>query len=220
LERIEELTMPTTAQKQLEKVEGKPAWKIAKYLPTQGHWNESDYLAMDRLESAHFFELVDGYLEFLPMPSMAHQRVARQLFRALDRYCLATGAGEAFYDGTRAKLREGEIRLPDIVFVTHTEKPVETEDYLLRADLIMEVVSKGAENRDRDLNEKRVAYARAGVKEYWIVDPALKLIKIFRLNGSKEYKVHGEFKKGQKATSVLLKGFEVDVTEALTGLKQ
>lgn len=37
--------------------------------------------------------------------------------------------------------------------------------------LIIEVVSPGKENGDRDYRYKRSEYAARGIKEYWIVDP-------------------------------------------------
>jgi Uma2 family endonuclease len=75
----------------------------------------------------------------------------------------------------------------------------------------MEVVSPGAESRQRDLVDKRRDYAQAGVSEYWIVDPETESVTVLALDGS-EYRVHGEFKTGESATSVLLPGFAVDVS--------
>jgi Uma2 family endonuclease len=82
------------------------------------------------------------------------------------------------------------------------------------AELAMEVVSD--DDRRRDLETKRFEYARAGISEYWIVDPLKEQITVLKLDGS-AYVVHGEFKKGDRATSVLLPGFSVDVAEALKG---
>ena len=62
--------------------------------------------------------------------------------------------------------------------------------------------------------EKREEYAKAGIPEYWIVDPELGQITVLVLDGS-VYAVHGEFARGQQATSKLLPGFAVDVTAAL-----
>lgn len=75
----------------------------------------------------------------------------------------------------------------------------------------MEIVSDGVENRRRDLVDKRRDYAKAGVKEYWIVDPTDESITVLRLKRT-TYAVHGEFRKGDLATSALLKGFAVDVS--------
>jgi Uma2 family endonuclease len=66
-------------------------------------------------------------------------------------------------------------------------------------------------NRQRDLIEKRQAYAQAGVSEYWIVDPETETVTVLALDGA-EYRVHGEFKSGDSATSVLLPGFAVEVS--------
>ena len=76
---------------------------------------------------------------------------------------------------------------------------------------MIEVVS---EDRSRDLETKRSEYARAGIPEYWIVDPKFARIIVLVLDGT-SYAVRGEFGPGDRATSVLLPGFEVDVTAAL-----
>jgi Uma2 family endonuclease len=73
----------------------------------------------------------------------------------------------------------------------------------------MEVVSGDPDDRERDLVVKPVEYARAGIREYWIVDPKLRQITILTLRG-KKYVVAGEYKSGT-ASSRLLPGFSVDV---------
>ncbi len=75
-------------------------------------------------------------------------------------------------------------------------------------DLVMEVVSP--ENRSHDLETKRFEYARAGIPEYWIVDPQERKIIVLVLE-KKSYRVHGTFGEGETARSVLLDGFEVAV---------
>jgi Uma2 family endonuclease len=55
---------------------------------------------------------------------------------------------------------------------------VDREGPALGADLAMEVVSKGKEDRKRDLITKRFEYARAGIPEYWIVDPQTRRITL------------------------------------------
>ncbi|MDF3016991.1 MAG: hypothetical protein K0R44_2216, partial [Thermomicrobiales bacterium] len=47
-------------------------------------------------------------------------------------------------------------------------------------DLVIEVVSPS--NRGRDLLTKRALYARAGVREYWLVDPEARTIEILVLD--------------------------------------
>ncbi len=83
-----------------------------------------------------------------------------------------------------------------------------------RPDLVMEVVSEN--NRRHDLVTKRDEYAEAGIPEYWIVDPQEGTITVYVLRPRrKTYAEHGVFAKGTHATSLVLPGFEVNVTTAL-----
>ena len=72
----------------------------------------------------------------------------------------------------------------------------------------MEVVSP--DDPRRDLVTKRREYARAGIPEYWIVDPTQRSITVLTLN-EQTYAFHGEFDEGAVATSVSLDGFTVSV---------
>ena len=58
-------------------------WEIARLFPAQGDWSEEEYLALD---TNHFVEYSDGFLEFLPMPTIFHQLILQFLYReALNR---------------------------------------------------------------------------------------------------------------------------------------
>jgi Uma2 family endonuclease len=160
-------------------------------------------------------EFSHGFIEFLPMPKLLHQRIASFLYNALRAFVLGMGLGEVHYSGVRVRLWPGKFREPDVLFmhVDHADRM--TEEYWEGADLVMEVVSSGNEDRRRDLKTKREEYALAGIPEYWIVDPELGHITVLTLEGE-AYVLHGEFKCGERATSKLLSGFAVDVTSALT----
>jgi Uma2 family endonuclease len=88
------------------------------------------------------------------------------------------------------------------------------EDYWDGADLVMEVVSPDPKDRKRDLETKPREYARAGIPEYWIIDPEQGRIQVLTLEG-KVYRVHGDFGAGTQATSALLPGFAADVDAVL-----
>jgi Uma2 family endonuclease len=107
-------------------------------------------------------------------------------------------------------LWDGRFREPD-VFVLMPGRVVDPHLPPNGADLMMEVVSPGSASRQRDLVQKPRDYARAGVQEYWIVDPETETIAVLALNGE-TYRIHGEFKSGDTATSVLLDGFAVPVS--------
>jgi Uma2 family endonuclease len=186
---------------------GGPTWEIARHFPNQGDWTEQDFLA---LTDRRHIEFNDGCLEFLPMPTKTHQELLGYLYVALLAFVKERKLGKVFTSGYRIKLREGQIREPDVLFAANG-RPL-TEQFAAGADLVIEIMSPGTKNRERDLDEKRAEYAAAGIPEYWIVDPEQQSIKILALDGA-AYRVHGEFKPGGTATSVLLPGFAVDVRE-------
>ena len=109
------------------------------------------------------------------------------------------------------KLSPGMLREPDVFFLSN-KRLARGDDPPIGADLVMEVVSPDAKDRQRDLRQKRREYAQAKIPEYWVVDPATETITVLTLlKGKKKYAVHGEFQHGRTATSKLLDGFTVDV---------
>lgn len=181
-----------------------PAWDVARLFPAQGHWSEDDYLA---LNSNHLVEFSHGMIEVLPMPSISHQRIVAYLYGALLAFVSARQLGEVLFAPLRVRLAPGKYREPDVVFKRTEDAQPMNDQYWTGADLVMEVVS---DDRRLDLEIKRLEYARAGIPEYWMVDPKLGRITVLVLAGD-SYTVHGEFAPGDRATSVLLEGFGVEV---------
>lgn len=188
---------------------GDPTWEIAHLFPRQGEWTEEQYLALD---TNWLIEFSDGILEFLPMPSMFHQALVDFLHTLLKQYVEKHKLGRTFFAPLPVRLRPGKYRDPDVVFIRAERLPPDLRAQPRGADLVMEIVSPGEENRERDLVTKPDEYALAGIEEYWIIDPELLSIKVLVLDGN-AYRLHGEFKSGQTATSVLLDGFSTNVDE-------
>ena len=191
---------------------GEPAWEIAYLFPAQGAWSELEYLALTQNTNL-LVELSQGRIEVLPMPTTSHQMLLLYLYGLLLAFVTRRDLGTVLTAGIRVRLWPGTIREPDVVFLLKEHADRVGEDCWEGADLVMEVVSGGAEDRRRDLKGKREEYAQAGISGYWIVDPREERITVLRLDG-KQYTVHGEYPKGAAAASHLLPGFEVDVTTA------
>ena len=196
--------------------EPQPAWNVALLFPYQGAWSEADYLALD---TNRLVELVDGNLEVLPMPKLSHQAIVRFLFELLRAFAAKSKSGTVFFAPLRVRIRPETIREPDIVFFAAENYARLGEDYCDGADLVMEIVSPDDESHDRDYVKKRRDYAAASVQEYWIVDPQIERITVLALEGD-QYRAHGEFSRGQQATSVLLNGFDVDVSATFAAAKK
>jgi len=192
-------------------IPGQPTWKIAELFPAQGTWTESEYFA---LETQRRMEFSHGFIEFLPMPTLLHQRITAFLYNALNSFVVGLSLGEVLFTGVRVRLWPGKFREPDVLFMSADHSDRMTNECWEGADLVMEVVSSSDDDRSRDLETKREEYALARIPEYWIVDPEVGQITVLTLDGE-TYVVHGEFKRGDQATSKLLPGFAVDVATAL-----
>lgn len=184
-----------------------PTWEIAQLFPAQGMWSEQEYL---ELKGNRLVEFSHGIVEVLTLPTAPHQLILLFLCNALRAFVKPAKLGKVLMASFRVRLWEGKFRQPDVMFMRAENVARTSREFWDGADLVMEVVSE--DDRRRDLETKRFEYARAGIAEYWIVDPQYRRITILKLDG-RRYVVHGEFGDGVRATSALLPGFEVDVTE-------
>lgn len=201
--------MPPTLKQQLlvnPADAAEPAWEIARLFPNQGVWSEQEYL---QLNGNRLVEFSHGWIEVLAMPTEVHQLIVAYLYGVLAEFLKAGRNGVALFSPLRVRLWEGKFREPDVVFMLREHASRRHNDYWEGADLVMEVVSD--DDRRRDLELKRFEYARAGIPEYWIVDPKYRHITVLKLVGQR-YEEHGIFAEAQIATSLLLPRFAVDVT--------
>ena len=200
----------TTEDTQVVSRPGTPTWEVAHLYPHQGEWTDRAYLT---IRTNHLIEFTDGCLEFLAVPTISHQDIVAYLYNKLNEFVTSHKLGRVYFAPLRIRLRAGKYRQPDVVFLKpHRVQNRETPPN--GADLVMEVVSPGEENRERDVDTKRIEYAEAGIPEYWIVDPERGRIIVLTLE-DKTYRVHGDFDAGITATSVLLAEFRVAVADAL-----
>jgi Uma2 family endonuclease len=122
------------------------------------------------LDPTRRWELSEGTLIMSPRPQLWHQRISRRLTRLLE-------------DG----LPDGLEALPEIEVITRASFPpsVRDPDIVVVPDrvfegrparvpaadvvLVVEVVSQGSRGTDHVM--KLHEYAKAGIENYWIVDP-------------------------------------------------
>lgn len=185
------------------------AWEVATLFPEQGYWSEEAYLELTD-GTNRLIELSDGRLEFLPMPTELHQALVGFLYRALFNFVAEHGLGMVLFAALRVRVGQGKFREPDILFLRKENFHLRANRFWKGADVVMEVVSPDPKDRQRDYEAKLADYAAAGITEYWIVDAERSLVGVYRLE-SGAYLSHGEFGRGEQATSVHLPGFRVDV---------
>ena len=73
---------------------------------------------------------------------------------------------------------------PDILFISNKNRKILKDDGYAHGapDLIIEILS---ENENRDKTLKKDIYEKAGVKEYFIIDPKTKMVEAYILKGKK-----------------------------------
>lgn len=162
------------------------------------------------------YQLIGGKLIMTPAPTTYHQIISMRLELKLANYVVEKSSGMVLYAPVDVYLEETETYQPDIIFIgkdrLHIIEPVKVKG---APDLVVEILSPTTAYYD--LKEKFKAYARHGVKEYWIVDPKDKSIEVYE---GKE----GKFKQTQrieeegKVRSIVLEGFEVEIKDIFTDL--
>lgn len=189
------------------KAEGKTL-EILDLFPRQGKWTEEDYFRLP--ETNRIVELSRGRLIITPSPTTEHQRISSSLHFLIGSYIRAKKLGEVCYSPLDVRLWQGTIRQPDIVFMSNEHKDRITKRYWGVPDLAMEILSESTEKEDRI--DKFYEYEKAGISEYWIVDPYRQVIEVFILEKG-AYVLFGKWGTGEVAYSKTLAGFQASVDD-------
>jgi Uma2 family endonuclease len=184
--------------------------EVAQLWPPRGQWTEVDYFALP--ETSRFIELSGGELIMPPHPTHTHQQIVGKLYRAIYDFVAKRDLGTVQFGPLPVRLWPGKIREPDILFVAREHSDRIGEQAYGPPDLVVEVLSPSTRRTDR--LEKTVEYARAGVREYWIVDPHGRTVEVFILREG-AYELLGKWGGGEEARSEVLAGLRVAVDEVL-----
>lgn len=170
-----------------------------------------DYLHLPEDGKRH--ELIDGEHLLTPSPNTRHQFVTSNLHRLLSGFVHTQGLGRVCTAPLDVVLSATDVVQPDLLFVASERLDRFTEAHLRGApDLAIEILSEST--RRTDEITKRHLYERYGVAEYWIVDPVVETVKIFRL-------ADGRFHRGAELsleaedllTTALLPGLEIPLAQ-------
>lgn len=156
-------------------------------------------------------EIVEGEVLVTPAPSIRHQDLVLRLCYALEEHIRGHGGGRVFVSPLDVRLSEHDVVEPDVIFVAEDALSVIRDKFILGApSLLVEVVSDPRTDRVR----KRGTYARAGVSEYWIVDPDADRVEVYHLRSGR-YRKPEILEPGEALTTSLLPGLRIDVAELL-----
>jgi Uma2 family endonuclease len=145
----------------------------------QGPHRAADYW---RLPEGERVELIRGELITSPAPRTPHQVVVvllTELFSGISR----KSGGFALCSPADVVLSDDTILQPDVLYVAAARRRIVGDRIQGPPDLVIEVISDGAERRDRV--EKLDLYAKYDVAEYWIVDPRPRTFDFFLLEAGR-----------------------------------
>ena len=125
-------------------------------------------------------ELIDGEHYVTPSLNTSHQRIVGKLHLALGSYLETHPLGEIFLAPFDVVFSQFDVVEPDLLYVTaDRRREILTAQHVRGTpDLVIEVGSPGTRRRDETI--KRRLYERADVVEYWIIDPELEVVRIYR----------------------------------------
>ena len=108
-------------------------------------------------------------------------------------------------------LTDSDVVQPDVMFVSRQIEHILTPVNIQGApDLVVEVLSPSSCRRD--WGDKRDMYAHHGVREYWIIDPANRIVSILVLSDH-VLDVEQTLTEANAAESSVLEGFSVKLVE-------
>ena len=150
-----------------------------------------------------------------PPAGYPHGEIESNVILALGNFVRAGRLGRVFGSSQGYALPTGDTLEPDAAYISNARwaaGPRATRGKFLRIvpDLVVEILSKGTALRDR--SEKKAAYLKSGVCEYWIVDPRSRAVTV--LAGA-EWKQERLFGERDRLRSEVLPGLEVPVAEIL-----
>jgi Uma2 family endonuclease len=154
------------------------------------------------------YELIEGELYVSTAPGLPHQFVLQNLQVALVNFLRKNPIGRVV-PGAGAVFSNFDAVIPDLVFVSNERwsKIVANDRFNAAPDIVIEVVSRGSENRRRDLVAKRRLYNKYGVMEYLIVDQQNQSVLVYSFASTGEL----VFNPSDILRSDLLPGFEITI---------
>jgi Uma2 family endonuclease len=162
------------------------------------------------------YELEDGVLIEMPPESPLNLSIARKLLLELIKHI----ASELVVWGTEIEVpsKKVKIRIPDLI--VHSSESLAALTGVTRStitldmpspSLVIEIVSPGTINRNRDYRYKHTEYAARGIAEYWIIDPENQQVTVCQwVEGKYEDMI---FKGNNPISSIVIPSFQLTPDE-------
>ena len=125
-------------------------------------------------------EIIDGEHYVTPSPNLRHQDLVLRLAVSISNHLEdRPDRGRVFVAPFDVVFSFHDIVEPDVIFVAPDQLDILTDKNIQGTPaMVIEILSPSTRKRDRQIKQK--LYERAGVREYWMVDPDLNVVTIYQ----------------------------------------
>jgi Uma2 family endonuclease len=178
---------------------------------TAFRFTTKDLEAMPEIEGVRY-EIIDGELYVSTAPHGHHQYAADEIRLALRASPELNATG---FTITVAGLvfAEDQNVIPDLIWISNERYGRGFDSaghFTVAPELVVEVLSPGSSNENRDRDVKLSLYSRIGVDEYWIVDWRARVVEVYRRLGAELRRV-ATLTGDAVLTSPILPGFSCPI---------
>ncbi len=152
--------------------------------PSSVKFTYEDFLLFPDDRRRH--ELIEGDHYVTPAPNTKHQRIVANLGVLLATFAKSHRLGTVLFSPYDVVFSDLDVVEPDLLFVSMSRQHLITDQNIQGApDLVIEVLSESSRRTDELIKKK--LYEKYNVAEYWIVDPVLESVKIYRRSATGGY---------------------------------
>lgn len=177
-------------------------------------YSYADYL---KWQISERLELIKGYIMRMSAPSRERQKISWNLEREMDKYFYGKPCEiyHAPFDVRLPRFDEKNdkevytVVQPDICVVCDESK-LDKRGCIGAPDLIVEILSPG--NTKKEMKEKFEIYEETGVREYWMVDIADKIVLVYTLDQQGKFIGHRPFIEDETLYSIIFPELAIDLT--------
>ena len=165
-------------------------------------------------------ELINGFIHLMSAPMRRHAHTILKLSIRIGSFIEKKKGNCCVYQvpfdvrlplyGSNDDDKIYDVVQPDICVICDLTK-LDERGCVGAPDLIVEVSSPST--MKYDWNYKFNLYEKAGVREYWIVNPKTKITNIFILQPDGQYDMGTEYEDNQKAPVTIFEGLEIDLSK-------
>jgi len=128
-------------------------------------------------------ELIDGEHYVTASPNTKHQRISTNVTVLIGSWLESHPIGELFHAPFDVVFSQFDVVEPDLLYLSKARAADALTPLHIRGvpELVIEIGSPSTRKRDETI--KRHLYERTGVSEYWVIDPEIDAVRVYRREG-------------------------------------